>query len=104
MDPFTFHGISVPGASNREKTRNVALLLGLKGYLTSATWGADWKEFRATCLDHSCWDQGNAPTTMKHEWFKTGSAAEDISLSPSGVKAAEALFIKLAGADEGQAA
>ncbi|WP_147298572.1 hypothetical protein [Lysobacter soli] len=23
VDPFTFHGISVPGASNREKTRNV---------------------------------------------------------------------------------
>lgn len=97
VDPFTFHALSIPGSSNREKMRNVALLLALKGYLTSASWVADWKEFRATCIDHSCWDQNNVVTTMKNEWFKAASAATNISLSGNGIKAAEACFAKLAG-------
>ncbi len=104
VDPFTYHGISVPGSSNREKMRNVALLLALKGYLTSASWSADWKEFRATCMDHSCWDRANSPVTMNHEWFKVGSAAEGIILSPSGIKAAEAIFAKLVGGEDNLAA
>lgn len=103
VDPFIYHGVSIPGSSNREKMRNVALLLSLKSYLTSANWVADWKEFRATCIDHSCWDQGNSPTIMSHEWFKTGSAAEGITLSPAGIKAAEAILAKLAGGEDSQA-
>ncbi len=103
VDPFIYHGVSIPGRSNREKMRNVALLLSLKSYLTSASWTADWKEFRATCMDHSCWDQGNSPRIMSHEWFKTGSAAEGITISPSGIKAAEAIFAKLCGSEDSQA-
>lgn len=102
VDPFTFHAVSIPGNSNREKMRNVALLLSLKSYLTAASWEADWKEFRAACLDYSCWDRGNSFTTMNYEWFKTASAAENISLSPSGVKAADALFAKLAMGEDSQ--
>jgi hypothetical protein len=102
VDPFTFHALSVPGSSNREKMRYIALLLALKGYLTSTNWIADWKEFRATCLDHSCWDQSNVTTIMKHEWFKNASMSENISLSPSGIKAADAIFAKLAGGEVGQ--
>lgn len=102
VDPFTFHAVSIPGNSNREKMRNVALLLSLKSYLTSASWTADWKEFRATCLDHSCWDQNNVVSAMKYELFKTASAAENINLSPPGIKAADALFANLAGGEDGQ--
>jgi hypothetical protein len=104
VDPFTFHALSVPGGSNREKMRSIALLLALKGYLTSTSWMADWKEFRAACLDHSCWDQNNVVTAMRHEWFKTSSAAENINLSPSGVKAADAIFAKLTGGEDNQLA
>lgn len=95
VDPFTYHGLSLPDGSTREKMRNVALLLALKNYLTSASWEADWKEFRATCLDHSCWDQSNYATIMKNDWFKSASLATGINLSPSGIKAADALFAKL---------
>lgn len=102
VDPFIYHGVSVPGTSNREKMRNVALLLSLKTYLTSANWFADWKEFRATCIDHSCWDPGNSAKATNHEWFKTGSSAEGIILSPSGIKAADAIFAKLAAGEESQ--
>ncbi len=104
VDPFTFHALAVPGSTNREKMRNVALLLALKGYLTSTNWTADWKEFRATCLDHSCWDQSNVTTIMKHDWFKSASVSENINLSPSGIKAADAIFAGIAGAEVGQGA
>ncbi|WP_201312648.1 hypothetical protein [Dyella sp. EPa41] len=104
VDPFTFHALSVPGSSTTEKMRNVALLLALKGYLISASWVADWKEFRATCIDHSCWDQGNVAKTMKHKWFKVASSATDISLTGEGIKAAEGCFTKLAsGPDDASA-
>lgn len=102
VDPFTFHAFAVPGASNREKMRNIALLLCIKGYLISAAWVADWKEFRATCIDHNCWDQSNMSTIMKHDWFKTVSAGANINLGPAGQKAAEGLFAKLSGGDEPQ--
>ena len=104
VDPFIYHGVSIPGSSNREKMKNVALLLSLKSYLTSASWVADWKEFRAACLDHSCWDQGNSTKIMNHEWFKTGSSADGITLAPPGIKAAETLFAKLAGGEDSQSA
>lgn len=104
IDPFNYHGVSIPGSSNQEKMRNVALLLALKSYLTSANWDADWKEFGATCIDHSCWDRGNSTRAINHEWFKKGSSSEGITLSQSGIKAAETLFAKLAGADISQAA
>lgn len=104
VDPFVYHGVSVPGNSNREKMRNVALLLSLKSYLTSAIWVADWKEFRVTCMDHSCWDQGNSFKAMSHEWFKAASSADGITLSPSGIRASEALFAKIVGGEDNQTA
>ncbi|MBV6814686.1 hypothetical protein ACE15N_21265 [Xanthomonas campestris pv. passiflorae] len=104
VDPFTYHGVSVPGSSNREKMRNVALLLALKSYLISANWDADWKEFRVMCMDHNCWDQGNVFSAMKHEWFKKASSSEGIVLSPSGRTAADTIFAKLSGGEDSQSA
>lgn len=98
VDPFNYHALAVPGTSNSEKMRNVALLLALKSYLTTATWTADWQEFRAACIDHACWDQNNSPKYMKHEWFKVASKSTGVTLSSAGTKAAESLFAKLAGA------
>lgn len=103
VDPFTFHGLAVPGSSGRLKMQNVALLLAIKGYLTSATWVADWKEFRATCMDHNCWDSSNSAKYMNHEWFKTVDRSSNITLGPSGQKAADALFAQLAGGAEASA-
>lgn len=99
-DPFTYHALVVPGTSKAERMKNLALMLALKSYLTTTAWTADWKEFRAACIDHGCWDQGNAPSIMKNDWFKNASAATDITLTSSGTKAAEALFAKLAGVTE----
>lgn len=98
LDPFNYHALAIPGSSNREKMKNVALMLALKSYLSTTNWQADWKEFRAMCLDHGCWDASNAGAYLKTELFRSASSAGGISLSPAGVKAAETLFAKLAGA------
>lgn len=103
VDPFTYHAFDLPGTTKGERMRNVALLLAVKSYLSTGTFGADWKEFRAACVDHGCWDQGNATKYMNNEWFKVASSSENISLSPSGTKAAEALFSRMAGGDESAA-
>lgn len=100
-DPFTYHALDLPGSSKAERTRNVALLLAMKSYLASGAWMADWKEFRAACIDHGCWDKGNANTYMNNEWFKTASNSENITLSQVGIKAADSLFGRVAGGNGG---
>jgi hypothetical protein len=100
LDPFSFHALAVPGSSNAEKTRNVALLLAAKGYLTTGSWTADWKEFRAACVDQACYDRTNNPTYMKNAYFKIAAAADGIALSSSGISAAEALLTQLTGSAE----
>ncbi|MEG3190794.1 hypothetical protein [Lysobacter sp. D1-1-M9] len=97
-DPFTFHAHVAPGANKAEKTRNVALALSLKNYLTTGNWSTDWMEFRAACIDQNCFDRANTGTTLgKGGLFKTCTQAEGITLSSRGVTAAEALFASLAG-------
>jgi hypothetical protein len=103
VDPFTYHALDLPGTSKAERTRNVALLLAMKSYLTSGVWSADWKEFRADCINHGCWDKGNAGTYMNHEWFKSASGSDNITLSPTGIKAADGLFARTAGGEESAA-
>lgn len=102
LDPFNYHALAIPGSSNKQKLTNVALMLSLKAYLQTTNWQADWKEFRAMCLDHGCWDQANASSYLKSDLFKSGAGASGIALSPAGIKAAEALFATLAGT-EGEA-
>jgi len=58
-DPFSYHAYAVPGTTKAEKTKNVALLLAAKGYLSGAGWTVDWKEFRASCVDQNCYDKAN---------------------------------------------
>lgn len=96
-DPFSYHAFAVQGTTKVEKTKNIALLLSAKSYLSGAGWTADWKEFRANCADQNCYDKANNPTTMKHNWFKTASPAEGIALSSAGITAAEAALAKFAG-------
>jgi hypothetical protein len=103
LDPFTYHALDIPGASKGERMRNVALFLAVKSYLSTGAWTADWKEFRADCINHDCWDQGNSTKYMKNEWFKVASSGANITLSASGTKAAESLFSKAAGGEESAA-
>ncbi|MFL6586362.1 MAG: hypothetical protein ACJ8GV_05700 [Luteimonas sp.] len=56
VDPVNYHALAVPGDSKKEKTRNVAYLLSAKTYLLGGGWVADWKEFRAMCVDQNCYD------------------------------------------------
>ncbi|TAA09844.1 hypothetical protein EA658_04155 [Pseudoxanthomonas winnipegensis] len=102
LDPFNYHALAIPGSSTKQKLTNVALMLSLKTYLQTTNWQADWKEFRAMCLDHGCWDQANAGSYLKSDLFKAGAGASGIALAPAGIKAAEALLATLAGA-EGEA-
>lgn len=98
QDPFTFHGVAVPGENKATKTRNVALLLAFKSYLATGAWTADWKEFRAMCVDQSCYDRANTGNFLsKGGYFKTASSAEGITLSSAGVSAAETLVSSMAG-------
>jgi hypothetical protein len=98
QDPFTYHGLAVPGENKATKTRNVALLLAFKSYLASGSWTADWKEFRAMCVDQSCYDRANTANFLsKGALFKTASSADGITLNSAGVTAAEALVASLAG-------
>lgn len=96
-DPFTYHALQIPDGSKREKMRSIALMLAVKEWLTSASWSADWKEFRAQCLDQNCWDPNNVSNAMLQNLFKNASSAEGIALKADGTKAAETLFAKLAG-------
>lgn len=100
LDPFNYHALAVPGSTKAEKARNVALLLAAKAYLTTGTWTADWKEFRAVCVDQNCFDPANYPTHLKNPIIKSASASAGITLSGSGVTAAETLIRKLMGAAE----
>jgi hypothetical protein len=99
-DPFIFHALHVPGASKAEKSRNVALLIAAKTYLANGQWVADWKEFRAQCVDHNCFDRTNMGSYLKHDYFKSASAEGGVALSASGIKAAETLLAGLAGKKE----
>jgi len=88
--------LNVPGENKADKMRNVGLLLCAKSYLTMSGWDADWKEFRAVCIDQNCWDRANSNTHMsKSGFFKTVSAADGMVLNSSGVEAAETLLSQL---------
>ena len=100
LDPYNYHALAVPGDNKADRSRNVGLLLCAKSYLTLSGWTADWKEFRAVCLDQGCWDQANVGLNLKKlGYFKVYSAAEGLTLSNGGVEAAEQLIAKLAGAE-----
>jgi len=96
-DPITYHAYVIPGTRKSEKTRNVALSLALKSYVLNGTWMADWKEFRAACVDQNCLDLPNMASIMAHDWFKSVDKNDGISLSSQGVTAAEAQFANMAG-------
>lgn len=96
LDPYNYHALSVPGENKADKCRNVGLLLCAKAYLTMSDWSADWKEFRAVCIDQMCWDQANAGTHLgKSGLFKTYSAADGLVCAGKGIEAAQALLAQL---------
>jgi len=97
-DPFTYHAVAVPGSGKPQTMRNVGLLVAAKTYLATGNWTADWKEFRAMCIDQGCWDKGNYPTYLnsKEGYFRVASASEGITLSSDGIRAAETLLATLA--------
>lgn len=97
LDPYNYHALNVPGNTTAEKSRNVGLLLCAKSYLTmGGGWTADFKEFRAVCIDQNCWDRSNyAAHLSKNQYFKVASASEGLSLNSSGVEAAQALLAQL---------
>jgi hypothetical protein len=100
LDPYNFHALVVPGENKAERNRNVGLLLCAKSYLMMSDWTADWKEFRAVCLDQGCWDQANVAAHLgKKGQFKTISAADGLALSSTGITEAQALLTKLASTD-----
>lgn len=96
LDPYNYHALNVTGNNKADKSRNVGLLLCAKSYLTMSDWSADWKEFRAVCIDQECWDKANISTHLgRSGYFKVASAGEGLMLNGSGVEAAQALLAQL---------
>ncbi len=100
VEPFTYHALDVAGRSKAAKLRNVALLLAFKGYLVTGKWKADWGEFKAMSVDQTCYDRNNTATNMNHEYFKSASLEEGVSLSSSGIAAAEELLKSMLSTEE----
>ncbi|MDO8385800.1 MAG: hypothetical protein Q7T13_05275 [Polaromonas sp.] len=102
VDPYNYHAFTIPGASKADRIRNAGLLLCAKTFLVDlGQWTADWKEFRAVCLDQQCWDKANVGTHLKKDaWFKTMSAADGLVLTSAGIEAAQDLLSQLAGGGE----
>ena len=99
-DPFRYHALVVPGSSKAEKTRNVALLVAAKNYLVTGQWTGDWKEFRAMCVDQNCYDRANNPTYVKHDYFKSATPDNGVTLSGSGERAAQELLATLSKSEK----
>jgi hypothetical protein len=99
VDPYNYHAIAMPGDTKAHRIRNAGLLLCAKTYLVSlGGWTADWKEFRAVCIDQGCWDQANASTHLgKSGYFKTMSATDGLELTSAGIEAAQTVLGQLAG-------
>lgn len=98
-DPFVLYAYQIPGSNKADQTRNVALLLAAKTYLTTGSWQADWKEIKAECVNQNCYDGGNHVTNLKkgeQTFFKTVESNKNVELNSSGVKAAEVLLKKMA--------
>lgn len=91
-DPFVYHPIEAPGATNADKTRNVALLVAVRTYLASGNWTADWAEVKARCVDLNCYDGPNHASFLKRgrgSLFKSVEVGKAIELSGPGRTAAE---------------
>lgn len=101
-DPFIYQPFTPPGTNAAEKARSIALILAGKTYLTTGNWNSDWKEVKALCVDHNCYNSTNHATNLqkgKSTIFKTVEAGETIVLTPDGIKQAETIIKTLAEAE-----
>ena len=101
-EPIIFHALHIPGDAKADKTRNVALLVAAKSYLTTGAWTADWKEVKSQCVDQNCYDAANFATMMKRaqaDLFKSLEIGKSMELSSGGVKEAEGLLKKLSASE-----
>jgi hypothetical protein len=101
-DPFAFAPLHVPGDSNRERTRKVALLVAVRSFLATGRWVADWAEIKAMCTHQNCYDLPNFAKTLKEgkgEIFKSVTGGTSVELSASGTDSAEKLLAELVAED-----
>lgn len=103
-DPFTFAPYTIPGENKAEKTRNVALFVAAKAYLSGTTsWIADWREVRAECVNQGCYSDNNHVANIKAGTglFKNVEAGKNLELTSAGQTAAHELLKTLtAGGDD----
>jgi hypothetical protein len=98
VDPFTLGSFVLPGANTADKARKVALLVGVRSYIGSGKWTADWNEVKAACVDHGCYDGANFSQAMskgKGGIFKNVTVGSSIEISASGQAEAKKLLASL---------
>jgi hypothetical protein len=101
-DPFSFAPLHVPGDSQKERTRRVALLVAARSFLATGRWVADWAEIKAMSTHQNCYNLPNFAATMKEgkgDIFKSVNSGTSVDLSASGTDAAEKLLVELAAPD-----
>jgi hypothetical protein len=101
-DPFTFAPYAISGEGKADRTRNVALFVATKAYLSgTTTWAADWKEVRAECLNQGCYDSSNHAQFLKAgaALFVSVDAGKNLELSGAGQTAAQEFLKRLATGD-----
>lgn len=102
-EPFTFAAIHIDGASNRERTKKVALLVAARSFLATGKWLADWAEIKAMCTHQNCYDVSNFSKYLKAsegESFKKVDIGTNIQTSAKGQSEVEQLIAVLAGASD----
>lgn len=103
IEPFTFAAIHIDGASNRERTKKVALLAAARSFLATGKWVADWGEIKAMCTHQNCYDVSNFSKYLKTsegDSFKKVENGTNVQTSAKGQTEAEQLIATLAGASD----
>lgn len=101
-DPFSFAPLHVPGDSQKERTRRVALLVAARSFLATGRWVTDWAEIKAMSTHQNCYNLPNFAATLKEgkgDIFKSVNIGTSVDLSASGTDAAERLLAELAAPD-----
>lgn len=98
VDPFTLGSFVITGSNVSDKARKVGLLVGVRSYVATGKWTADWNEVKAACVDHGCYDGPNFSQAMnkgKGGVFKAVTVGSSVEISASGQTDAKSLIASL---------
>jgi hypothetical protein len=87
----------IPGASPKEKTLNVYILEGIRGFLAKETQTIDDASARVLCKSYGCFNQGNHSVYLKAKGnFLSGSKSLGWRITAPGLKHGASIIKELA--------